>query len=96
MDGRVQNSKWVNAVEKNGVVVQVWPIEIARLPTWIRERLSRHKLIADASAASLLAERVEGNLLAAHQEVESPADMVQRDAPDYSRSFGKGARRDTG
>jgi DNA polymerase III subunit delta len=43
---------------------------LARLPTWIRERLSRHKLQADAAAASLLAERVEGNLIAAAQEVE--------------------------
>lgn len=76
MDGRVQGSKWVSAIEKQGVVVQVWPIELARLPAWIRERLSRHKLMADLSAAGLLAERVEGNLLAAHQEVEKLALLL--------------------
>ena len=76
MDGRVQSSKWVSAVEKQGVVVQVWPIELARLPVWIRERLARHKLVADLSAAGLLAERVEGNLLAAHQEVEKLALLL--------------------
>jgi DNA polymerase-3 subunit delta len=32
MDGRVQNSRWVSAIEKHGVVVQIWPIELARLP----------------------------------------------------------------
>jgi DNA polymerase III subunit delta len=76
MDGRVQNSRWVATIDKQGVVVQVWPIELARLPAWIRERLSRHKLQADAAAASLLAERVEGNLLAAHQEVEKLALLL--------------------
>lgn len=76
MDGRVQSSKWVSAVEKNGVLVQVWPIDLPRLPAWIRDRLARHKLIADQAAASLLAERVEGNLLAAHQEVEKLALLL--------------------
>jgi DNA polymerase-3 subunit delta len=70
LDGRTQSSRWVSAVEKRGVLVQVWPIDLPRLPAWIRERLGRHKLQADAAAASLLAERVEGNLLAAHQEVQ--------------------------
>jgi DNA polymerase-3 subunit delta len=73
MDGRTQNARWVSAIEKHGTVVQVWPIDLPRLPAWIRERLGRHGLKADSAAASLLAERVEGNLLAAHQEVEKLA-----------------------
>jgi DNA polymerase-3 subunit delta len=76
MDGRVQNSKWVNAIDKHGLVVQVWPVDLARLPAWIRERLARHQLQADQAAAALLAERVEGNLLAAHQEVEKLALLL--------------------
>ena len=76
LDGRTQNSKWVSAIEKQGLLVQIWPIELQRLPAWIRERLSRHQLNADAAAASLLAERVEGNLLAAHQEVEKLALLL--------------------
>jgi DNA polymerase-3 subunit delta len=76
MDGRVQNSRWVGAIDKHGVVVQVWPIELARLPAWIRDRLARRNLQADAAAAALLAERVEGNLLAAHQEVEKLALLL--------------------
>jgi DNA polymerase-3 subunit delta len=76
LDGRTQNSRWVSAVEKNGVLVQVWPIDLPRLPAWIRERLGRHKLHADPAAASLLAERVEGNLLAAHQEIEKLALLL--------------------
>jgi DNA polymerase III subunit delta len=76
LDGRTQNSKWVGAIDKHGLVAQIWPIDLPKLPTWIRERLSRHKLTADAAAASLLAERVEGNLLAAHQEVEKLALLL--------------------
>lgn len=76
LDGRTQNSKWVSAIEKHGLLVQIWPIELPRLPAWIRERLARHKLTADTGAASLLAERVEGNLLAAHQEVEKLALLL--------------------
>jgi DNA polymerase III subunit delta len=56
--------------------MQLWPIDLPRLPAWIRERLGRHKLQADAAAASLLAERVEGNLLAAHQEIEKLALLL--------------------
>ena len=58
------------------MLVQVWPIDLPRLPAWIRERLGRHKLQADAAAAALLAERVEGNLLAAHQEIEKLALLL--------------------
>jgi DNA polymerase-3 subunit delta len=76
LDARVQNSRWVGAIDKQGVVVQVWPVDLPRLPAWIRERLNRHGLQADAAAAALLAERVEGNLLAAHQEVEKLALLV--------------------
>jgi len=76
LDGRTQSSRWVSAVEKRGVLVQVWPIDLPRLPAWIRERLGRHKLQADTAAAALLAERVEGNLLAAHQEIEKLALLL--------------------
>ncbi len=76
LDGRTQNSRWVSAIDKQGLLVQVWPIELPRLPAWIRERLARHQLQADAAAASLLAERVEGNLLAAHQEIEKLALLL--------------------
>jgi len=76
MDGRVQNSKWVNAIDKHGAVIQIWPIDLPRLPGWIRDRLGKHGLKADPDAASLLAERVEGNLLAAHQEIEKLALLL--------------------
>ena len=76
LDGRTQNSRWVSAIEKHGALVQIWPLDLPRLPGWIRERLGRHGLVAEPAAASLLAERVEGNLLAAHQEIEKLALLL--------------------
>jgi DNA polymerase III subunit delta len=73
LDGRALSTKWATAVEQHGTVVQVWPIDLPKLPAWIQERLERHGLKAEGAAASLIADRVEGNLLAAHQEIEKLA-----------------------
>jgi DNA polymerase-3 subunit delta len=78
LDARTLASRWVSAIEKRGVLVQVWPVDAHRLPAWIRERLARFELDADQEAATLLAERVEGNLLAAHQEIEKLALLAPR------------------
>lgn len=67
------STAWFKAFEKNGAFVQSWPVEIGRLPQWIIDRAARHGLTIDAEGALLLAERVEGNLLAAHQEIEKLA-----------------------
>ncbi|HJQ73557.1 MAG TPA: DNA polymerase III subunit delta [Gaiellaceae bacterium] len=69
-------SAWFKAFEKHGVVVQSWPVEIAKLPQWIAQRAAKLGLDLEKSAAELLAERVEGNLLAAQQEIEKLALLV--------------------
>jgi len=73
LDGKGLATKWVAAIEKHGLLVQAWPIDLPRLPAWIAERLGRHGLSADRQTCQVIAERVEGNLLAAHQEVEKLA-----------------------
>lgn len=73
LDRATQGSAWFGALSRAGVVVDVWPVERARLPAWIAERLARQKQRAPREALELLAERVEGNLLAAHQEVQKLA-----------------------
>jgi DNA polymerase-3 subunit delta len=73
LDGKALATRWTSSIDKHGLIVQVWPVELPRLPAWIRERLSRHRLDVDAGTAAIIAERVEGNLLAAHQEVEKLA-----------------------
>lgn len=69
----VWSSAWLKAFEKHGVFVQSWPVDIKRLPSWIAERAARLGVAFERGAAELLAERVEGNLLAAQQELEKLA-----------------------
>ncbi len=70
LDRTQTNSKWYQAIERLGVVVQVWPVEGGRLMPWIEQRLRRAGLIPEAGVVQMLADRVEGNLLAANQEIE--------------------------
>ncbi len=66
-------SAWVKAIQANGVLVQVWPVERRDLASWIQTRAARSKLELANDAAELLADRVEGNLLAADQEIKKLA-----------------------
>jgi len=70
LDKRDQSSKWFQALDQAGVVVQVWPVEPRALPAWVERRMRLAGLEPTREAAQLLAERAEGNLLAAAQEVE--------------------------
>jgi len=69
LDRAGQSSAWFGALAAAGVVVEVWPVERARLPEWIGARLARQSQRASRAVLEFLADRVEGNLLAAHQEV---------------------------
>lgn len=60
---------WFRALEDTGVIVLVWPVEIEKLPTWIGRRLAAQQQQADTEALEFIANQVEGNLLAAHQEI---------------------------
>jgi DNA polymerase-3 subunit delta len=73
LDSRQTKSKWVQSIESAGLVVQSKPLEARELPTWCQHQAKRLNLQLDADAAALLAERVEGNLLAADQELEKLA-----------------------
>ena len=70
LDKAGMNSKWVKALDQAGVVMQFWPVKPEALPGWITQRMQTRGLQANAEAATLLAERVEGNMLAAAQEVD--------------------------
>lgn len=70
LEPAARNSKWVQALDKAGVVIAVWPVEMAQLPAWIERRMRALGMQPDPDALRMLAERVEGNLLAAAQEIE--------------------------
>ena len=65
-----KNSKWATTLEKSGVAMQIWPLEGDNLVQWLQRRLQSKGLNADRADLQLIATRVEGNLLAAAQEVE--------------------------
>ncbi|MCM2970922.1 DNA polymerase III subunit delta [Larsenimonas suaedae] len=69
LDRKAQQSSWFKALDKVGVFVPVWPVDTQRMGYWIKDRAERHQLELTSEAAQLLAERVEGNLLAADQEL---------------------------
>ncbi|MBB3046952.1 DNA polymerase-3 subunit delta [Litorivivens lipolytica] len=80
LDRSAQRAKWVKAVEKHGAMLQIWPIDRQQLPRWLQQRAQSLGLNIDRTGISLLAERVEGNLLAAAQELEKLKILVGSDA----------------
>ena len=77
LDKQAQNTKWFRTLEAIGVSIQVWPVEPGQLPAWIRDRCKQHGKNIAPEAAGFIADRVEGNLLAARQEIEKLALLVQ-------------------
>jgi DNA polymerase III subunit delta len=76
-----EKTAWFRDVEKAGVFVPCWSIKPERLVQWLSQRMASRGLQADRAACTFLAERLEGNLLAAAQEIERLALL-----------YGQGAR----
>jgi DNA polymerase-3 subunit delta len=76
LDRAGQSSAWFGALESRGVVVNVFPVERSRLPEWIAARLARQRQSAGPETLRFLADCVEGNLLAAHQEIQKLALLL--------------------
>lgn len=70
MAGASLKSRWFQALDKAGCVIQVWPLEGQDLMRWLQQRMQRRGLQAEAESIRMLASRIEGNLLAAAQEIE--------------------------
>jgi DNA polymerase-3 subunit delta len=73
LDKATQNSKWFTALEEHAVVIAAEEIARSALPAWVSGRLKRQGQSADADTLAFLADRVEGNLLAAYQEIQKLA-----------------------
>jgi DNA polymerase-3 subunit delta len=70
IDKQSLNSKWYKALDKAGATIQIWPVDAKSLPRWLQQRVQAAGMSIDNDALQLLCDRVEGNLLAAVQEVE--------------------------
>jgi DNA polymerase-3 subunit delta len=73
LDKTGQNSKWFQALSAKGEVLEAKNIEHRQLPEWIAQRLARQQQKLAPEALQFLADRVEGNLLAAFQEIQKLA-----------------------
>lgn len=78
LDFQTKKSAWFAALEGNGVAIELQPVERNVLPQWIAQRLAQNnqRVVAGEEGQRTLqffADRVEGNLLAAHQEVQKLA-----------------------
>lgn len=70
LDRRTQDAAWFKALTRDGVLINTFAVERAQLPQWIAARLARQKQKGDRATLQFLADSVEGNLLAAHQEIQ--------------------------
>jgi DNA polymerase-3 subunit delta len=70
LDSGQARSKWVKMIEQTGHLVQIWPIDANQLAGWLEQRMRDRGMLPQRGVCALLAERVEGNLLAAAQEIE--------------------------
>ncbi len=70
LNRQINNTSWCKALQQAGIVVELKPIATNQLSGWIVQRASEKQLSIDSQSASFLAERTEGNLLAADQELE--------------------------
>src|SRR5512139_1122325 len=76
LDWKTMQSRWFAALANQGVVVEARPIDRAALPGWIERRLAKQGLRAERAALEFLADQVEGNLLAAQQEIDKLALLL--------------------
>ena len=95
METASKRSKWFKAIDQIGGTIQVWPIDNQQLGKWINQRLKNVGLNASRDALEMLCERVEGNLLAAVQEIEKlrlsiPGDTI--DVETINRAVADNAR----
>ncbi|CAN5290561.1 DNA polymerase III subunit delta [soil metagenome] len=95
LEGGARLPAWAKSLDRAGAFIQVWPVDASRLPRWIDTRMRARGLHPAREAVELLAERVEGNLLAADQEIEKllllagpgavDVDAVRRVVADSAR-----------
>lgn len=66
----LRKSKWASEMSNAGILVEIWPIKPNQLPHWIRNRMAAAGLDPEPDAVAMLADLVEGNLMAAQQEID--------------------------
>lgn len=95
VDGKTRGTAWFRKLEATALCVGVEVVTPSALPGWLAKRFARHGLRASDEACELLAERTEGNLLAATQEVDKLVLLLageRVEAEDIALAAGDSAR----
>ncbi len=82
---KAHHGKWTDAVSRTGAIAIAWAIKPHELAGWVESRLRAKGLRADRDAVQILVERVEGNLLAAAQEIDKLALLADGDTLDAEK-----------
>ena len=93
----LRKSKWASVLASAGVLVEIWPVKPHELPRWIRGRMVAAGLQPEPDAIAMLADLVEGNLLAAQQEINKLVLLdqgVKVTVHDVTRAVANSARFD--
>jgi DNA polymerase-3 subunit delta len=96
-DASLRKSKWATELGRAGVLVEIWPVKPHALPQWIRGRMMKAGLDPEPEAIAMLADLVEGNLLAAQQEINKLVLLEQGGrvtAEDVTRAVANSSRFD--
>ena len=70
VDGSARKSVWYKTIEQSGMVIQCWPVPVEKLSFWLKQRFTMRDMDADNDVLAYISQHVEGNLLAADQEIE--------------------------
>ncbi len=70
VEASAKKSVWFKAIEQVGMVVQCWPVNVGKLPAWVKQRFLQCEMQPDADVVAYISQQVEGNLLAAAQEID--------------------------
>ncbi len=70
LEREAKNSAWFNALQNSSTLIELKEVTPSQLPQWLAARLKAQNQSTDAATLTFIAHQVEGNLLAAHQEVQ--------------------------
>jgi DNA polymerase-3 subunit delta len=82
LEAAQKKSAWFKALDQAGVIVQCWPVGADGLPAWVRQRFQARSMEAGREVVDYVCQRVEGNLLAAAQEIDKLHLLVGPGAVD--------------
>lgn len=88
VDKAKKNSAWYKAIDKNGVAVQCWPMSQENLAAWVKQRFQSRGMQPDREVVDYVCQHVEGNLLAAAQEIDKLHLLLGSEAESSGDTFG--------